>query len=302
MRITAVDLFCGSGGLSAGLMESGIEVSAAFDNWDIAVNTYSRNLPCHAYVLDLSEPENAIPEITAIAPTVIAGGPPCQDFSTAGKRVEGGRANLTTSFAKIVSECSPPFFLMENVTQVRFSQAYGRAKETLRKKGYEIAEIVLDASRCGVPQARKRFFAFGSLDSREPKDMFLESVSKRVSGERMTVKEYLGDEIDIEFYYRHPRNYSRRSVFSVHEPSPTIRGVNRPVPPNYERNHLDSACPSKVRPLTSLERSRIQTFPESWDWNAGDRNADAELQIGNAVPVELATFIGTGIADAAESL
>ena len=79
-------------------------------------------------------------------------------------------------------------------------------------------------------------------------------------------------------------------MFTVYEPSPTIRGVNRPVPPNYKGNHLDSAPPSSVRPLTTWERSRIQTFPSYWDWNAGNRNADAELQIGNAVPVNLAAF------------
>lgn len=116
--------------------------------------------------------------------------------------------------------------------------------------------------------------------------------------ERLTVKDYLKDEIDIEFYYRHPRNYSRRSVFSVFEPSPTIRGVNRPVPPGYIGNHLDSSPPSEVRPLTTLERSRIQTFPIDWDWRTNNRNGSTELQLGNAVPVNLASFVAKGISDA----
>ncbi len=297
--MTAVDLFCGSGGLSAGLINSGIHVVAAFDSWTAALETYQRNLADHAYELDLSDINRAVSEIRTIAPTIIAGGPPCQDFSTAGKRIEGKRANLTHCFAAIIEQCRPPFFLMENVAQVRLSDTYKDAKLLLKKSGYHIAEVVLDASMCGVPQARKRFFAFGSLNERKPAQQFIESLNERLSDDRMTVKQYMGKAINIDHYYRHPRNYSRRSVFSVHEPSPTIRGVNRPVPPNYEGNRLDSVHPSTVRPLTSIERSRIQTFPVSWDWNAGDRNSDVELQIGNAVPVNLAAFVGTGVIDAA---
>jgi len=299
MALTAVDLFCGSGGLSAGLIDAGIDVTAAYDHWDAAVSTYRRNVSAHAGRMDLSDTEKSIGAISPAKPDLIAGGPPCQDFSSAGKRVEGGRANLTRCFAEIVSSCRPRFFLMENVPGARASKTYADTKGRLAGAGYHTAEIVLDASYCGVPQIRKRFFVFGSLRKAAPA-RFMRSLQDRLSGRRLTVKAYLGRGIDVEFYYRHPRNYSRRSVFSVHEASPTIRGVNRPVPPGYKGNHLDSAPPSSVRPLTSLERSRIQTFPEAWDWGAGDRNADAELQIGNAVPVNLASFVATGIIDAAK--
>ena len=58
--LTAVDLFCGCGGLSAGFAKSGINVLAAFDNWDVAVDTYNRNLSDHAREMDLSDTETAI--------------------------------------------------------------------------------------------------------------------------------------------------------------------------------------------------------------------------------------------------
>jgi len=300
VKLSAVDLFCGSGGMSAGFVDAGIDVVAAFDSWSAAVNTYRRNIAKHAVQFDLSRTAEAVMEIAPIRPDIIAGGPPCQDFSSAGRRVEGKRANLTTAFAIIVSECKPPLFLMENVPQARHSCAYMDAKRRLVKVGYSVSEVVLNACLCGVPQARKRFFAFGSLNSDAP-ERFCRSLEGRIAKQKMTVKEYFGSEIDIEFYYRHPRNYSRRSVFSVHEPSPTVRGVNRPVPPGYKGNHLDRVPPSSVRPLTSQERSRIQTFPASWDWNAGNRNGEAELQIGNAVPVNLASFVALGVLHAARS-
>ena len=294
MKLSATDLFCGSGGLSAGFIDAGIEIVAAYDNWGPAIVTYRRNIGDHAHQADLSDVSQIARDIAATEPDIIAGGPPCQDFSTAGKRVEGGRANLTVAFAEIISICRPRYFLMENVPQVRKSLAYQNARRAWESAGYEIAETTLDASYCNVPQARKRFFAFGSLCTGDA-SKFLAFIEERLNETQLTIKQYLSEEIDIEYYYRHPRNYSRRSVFSVLEPSPTIRGVNRPVPPNYQGNHLDSAPPSSVRPLTSWERSRIQTFPATWQWGGTDRGTDVELQIGNAVPVNLASFVASGI-------
>ena len=299
MTLKAVDLFCGCGGLSAGLIKAGLDVVAAFDAWEVATDTYRRNLSDHVSVLDLTEVKQAVAQVSEFSPDIIAGGPPCQDFSTAGKRIESDRANLTLAFGNIVLTCRPDFFLMENVPQARLSKIYKRMVTRLQKGGYEVEGVVLNANLCGVPQTRRRFFVFGSLRTGIA-TRWLAEVSGRQSEKPLTVKEYMGREIEIEHYYRHPRNYSRRSVFSVHEPSPTIRGVNRPVPPNYQGNHLDSISPSSVRTLTSRERGRIQTFPASWDWAGGDRNADTELQIGNAVPVNLARFVGEALAHAAQ--
>ena len=294
--LKAVDLFCGSGGLSAGLIDAGIEIVAAYDNWCAAVETYRRNIADHAQVFDLTNVNCAAKSIGRYNPDLIVGGPPCQDFSTAGKRTEGRQANLTIAFAEIVAQCAPKYLLMENVPQARLSMAYKSMCKTLQSSGYHFRECLLNASRCGVPQSRRRFFVFGWRAGDETTGAkFIEWIHDSQSPHALTVKDYLGSDIDVDFYYRHPRNYSRRSVFTVYEPSPTIRGVNRPVPPNYQGNHLDSAPPCTVRPLSSEERSRIQTFPKGWDWGAGDRNADVELQIGNAVPVNLGTFVGKGI-------
>ena len=110
----------------------------------------------------------------------------------------------------------------------------------------------------------------------------------------MTVKDYFGDKIDIEYYYRHPRSYARRGIFSVNEPSPTIRGVNRPLPSGYTLHHNDPVKSlDGIRPLTTEERARIQTFPESFQF-AGSKS-DVEQMIGNAVPVNLGKFVASAI-------
>lgn len=110
----------------------------------------------------------------------------------------------------------------------------------------------------------------------------------------MTVKDFFGNKIDIEYYYRHPRSYARRGIFSVNEPSPTIRGVNRPLPSGYTLHHNDPVKSlDGIRPLTTDERARIQTFPESFQF-AGSKS-DVEQMIGNAVPVNLGKYVASAI-------
>ena len=297
-----VDLFCGVGGLSFGFQKAGLQVVAAYDNWLPAVETYNWNMKHSAECLDLLDVGAATKKIKPLRPNIIIGGPPCQDFSSAGKRSEGENASLTMAFAKIVATCCPEAVVMENVPRVRSSMAYREAKRLMSNAGFEFVEKVLDSSFCGVPQIRKRFFAIGWRKARSDTSKRLEAYFEdAVATERLTLSRYMGDELSIQHYYRHPRNYSRRAVFSVDEPSPTVRGVNRPVPPNYKGNPLDSAPAHSVRPLTAYERSRVQTFPKNWSWTREDvqrSKTNVEQLIGNAVPVNLAQFVGKGVKEA----
>ena len=110
-----VDLFCGCGGLSLGFQNCGYEIVGAFDCWKPAIDCYTRNFNHRACELNLSRKNTALKAIRPLNPEVIIGGPPCQDFSSAGFRQEGDRANLTISFAKIVKSIKPKYFVMENV-------------------------------------------------------------------------------------------------------------------------------------------------------------------------------------------
>ena len=297
--MNVVDLFCGVGGLSQGFCKAGFSIVAAYDNWQAAIDTYRRNLSHTAECLDLRQVSEVLDKIKPLKADMIVGGPPCQDFSSAGKRREGGNAHLTEIFAKIVAACQPKIVVMENVPRTRNSQAYQYAKALMSDAGFSFFETVLDASRCGVPQRRQRFFAIGWRSRRRQIGVKLETYFQdALSSERLTVADYMGLELPVEHYYRHPRNYSRRAIFSVHEPSPTIRGVNRPVPPSYKGHRLDTAPADRVRPLTSYERSRIQTFSPFWTWTneyVKYPQTTVELLIGNAVPVNLASFVAAGI-------
>ena len=115
---------------------------------------------------------------------------------------------------------------------------------------------------------------------------FISRQSKKV----MTLRDYFGEDLGFEFYYRHPRNYNRRAVFSIDEPAPTMRGVNRPVPKGYP-GHPNDACPVSpdMHVLSTEERAWIQTFPKTFKW-VGNKT-DVEQMIGNAVPVNLAKYV-----------
>lgn len=284
----AVDLFAGCGGLSLGFQNKGFEIISAFELWDSAVKCYKANFTHPVYQLDLSDTDTVIPLIEEMKPDIIIGGPPCQDYSSAGKRVEAGRATLTDSYAEIISRIKPRFFVMENVDRAKISQTYAGAREKFKNAGYGLTEIILDASLCGVPQKRKRFICFGMLEQED--NFALSSFVSRQSKKPTTIRDYYGNSLGFEYYYRHPRNYSRRAIFSIDEPAPTMRGVNRPIPKGYP-GHPNDACPvdENTHALTTKERALIQTFPSSFEW-VGSKT-DIEQMIGNAVPVKLAEYV-----------
>lgn len=286
-----VDLFCGCGGMSLGFQNAHFDIVAAYDNWKPAIDIYKQNFEHPIFDMDLYS-EEALEHLKDVAPQMIIGGPPCQDFSIAGNRAMGTRANLTIRYAEIISKVKPEWFVMENVYNIERMPVLPKAIKIVKDAGYGITTKVLDASRCGVPQARQRFFMIGHLGD---VDGFLDSIlEKNLSEHKMTVYEYLGDSLGTEFYYMHPRSYNRRAVFSIHEPSATIRGVNRPIPSNYQRHNADKADISDgVRSLTSKERSYIQTFPEEFIFEGNKTNV--EQAIGNAVPVKLAEYVANCI-------
>lgn len=292
--MNVIDLFSGCGGMSLGFQKAGYNVVAAYDNWDAAIQCYNENFSHPIYKMDLANVSDVIHSITSLVEPqsidMIIGGPPCQDFSHAGQRKEGERANLTAAFAGVVSHIKPTWFVMENVDRAFKSNAYKEARQIFKESGYGLTEVVLDASKCGVPQKRKRFFAIGSLDLSD--NSLVDLLVEKQSDKPMTVRDYLGTSLGLENYYRHPRNYNRRGIFSIDEPAPTVRGVNRPVPKGYP-GHTGDPVPlsAEIRSLTTKERSLLQTFP--FDFKLTGNKTNQEQMVGNAVPVNLARFVGS---------
>jgi len=279
--------------MSLGFQNAGFKIVAAYDNWQPAIDIYRENFKHPIISADLAT-QDISAELKRMAPDIIIGGPPCQDFSIAGKReFEGKRANLTLIFSKIIESVRPRWFVMENVYNIEKSPVFNDAIHNFKKSGYGITKHIWDASYMGVPQMRKRYFVIGRLETED--DFLMDSLLSGLSQKRLTLREYLKDSpLDTEFYYMHPRSYARRAIFSVDEPSATIRGVNRPIPSNYTPHSGDKTSDlSIVRALTSKERSYIQTFPKEFKFIGA--KTDIEQVIGNAVPVKMAEYIAKRI-------
>lgn len=170
-EFTFIDLFSGCGGLSLGFEMVGYRSVLAIDCWQDALDTYVYNRPgARTLCGDLgSLNPNELKELYGIPQVdVIIGGPPCQGFSIAGKRIiEDKRNTLYKSFVHFVQCFKPKAFVMENVPNI-LSMGEGVVKEAILKDfyelGYNVTFRVLLASDYGVPQNRKRAIFVGMLN------------------------------------------------------------------------------------------------------------------------------------------
>lgn len=160
-KFTVLDLFCGAGGLSLGLMRAGLTPILAIDTNKAALQTYSAHLGSHAAERDLSK------DVTLPEATVVVGGPPCQGFSSAGLRQKNDHRNsLVGCFARLVAALRPQAFVFENVEGFLTAEAGDRVVELLEplvRAGYRIHLRKINAANYGVPQHRKRVIAIGGL-------------------------------------------------------------------------------------------------------------------------------------------
>lgn len=165
---TVIDLFCGCGGLSQGFIDAEYNVILGIDHWKDAIKTFNFNHKnSKGIVADLLElnPKTVSENEKINDVDVIIGGPPCQGFSIAGKRiVDDERNQLYKSFVSFVDYFKPKVFLMENVPNI-MSIGKGAVKNKIIKDfenlGYTVSDKILLASDYGVPQNRKRAFFVG---------------------------------------------------------------------------------------------------------------------------------------------
>ncbi len=167
----SIDLFSGAGGLSCGLAQEGIRSLVAVEiNKDFA-ETYMRN---HKKCLVIAEDigninfSEVLRNIHPEGIDLVCGGPPCQGFSTVGKKDEKDKRNsLFWQFLRVVEEINPRMVLFENVSG--FKKLYkGIAFNTLVSElstiGYKVKSEILDAANYGSPQHRKRTIVVGYKD------------------------------------------------------------------------------------------------------------------------------------------
>lgn len=175
-----MDLFCGCGGFTLGMLRAGFRCLAAVDFEPHAVDTLRANLPEVEHVLqrDLTKftPEELAGMIGTTRVDVIVGGPPCQGFSAARKRdgtnhgarlKEDPRRMLYKDFLRFITFFKPKVFVMENVLGIKSAaggQYFTRVQAEARLIGYRVHGQVEDAWSLGVPQKRRRQLVIGTRD------------------------------------------------------------------------------------------------------------------------------------------
>lgn len=175
---TAIDLFCGAGGLSEGLRQAGVHVLAGQDIDATFGKTFEST---HNEAKFVHGPIQEISATDLLAASglkngevdIIAGGPPCQGFSVYNHQrgADDPRSGLFKEYLRIVEEIQPRWLVMENVTGITSIAGGGIVREIqegMRKLGYRVDMKPLKAEEYGVPQERRRMFFIATKESDVP--------------------------------------------------------------------------------------------------------------------------------------
>lgn len=324
-----IDLFCGAGGLSMGLSQAGFAMRAAVDNNAASCETYASAHP-RTNLRQADIRASDLREYCGI--DLVAGGPPCQPFSSGGKRLgNADNRDLMPSFIDVINQVRPRAFLMENVPGL---SAPGRASyfatvlSSLTELRYTVSSAVLNAADYGVPQKRRRLFVVGLLNADNayrfpPPTHGPDGDQPYVSaGDILDIDRCLGEpNPSVVVYAKRPD--LRPSPFDGHLFNGGGRPINLAAPchtilasaggnkthfldtyaevPPYHRHLRLGGAPRKgqlpgSRRLTVRESALVQTFPRPMNF-AGSRSSQY-TQVGNAVPPKLAKALGFALKQA----
>lgn len=176
-----IDLYCGAGGLALGFEWSGWRGILANDKDASALQTYKANLQTETIPGDIQQDvvfrqivEKGREGFRAAggSPTFILGGPPCQGFSTAGKRrsMDDDRNNLFIPYAALLTALKPDGFVFENVPgllNMEGGEVYKLIREVLKASGYAVSTWILRSEQFGIPQRRKRVIMVGLREEQQ---------------------------------------------------------------------------------------------------------------------------------------
>lgn len=322
-NLTAIDLFCGAGGLTQGLKQAGFDVLGAVEVNPTFAESYSLNHPTtYLYTDDITDitvkdvREKLSLEIGEL--DLLAGCPPCQGYSTIGTRNRGEKNDprnaLVFQIVRFAKALKPKTIMMENVPVLASDGRMLSVRKLLGDIGYHTDVKVLSMIHYGVPQTRKRMILLASrLDSIEVKS------EKVGEGDYVTVRKAIGTLESIEESVDPLHNYIVRRTPRVMEMISLIpkNGGNRTdLPDEYKLEchkktsgfkdvygRMSWDCPSPTitggcispskgrflhpeenRAITLREASLLQTFPKDYKFSFSSGRQGIATMIGNALP------------------
>ncbi|MCZ8548700.1 DNA cytosine methyltransferase [Mesorhizobium qingshengii] len=172
MPLTAIDLFCGAGGLSEGFRQAGFHVVAGNDFDDRAGETFAATHREAKFLPGAIQQYSAddflkAGGVKAGELDVLVGGPPCQGYSVYNHQrgLHDPRASLYLEYLRIVEGVKPKWVVLENVTGMTSAGgggAVGAILEGLKDLGYKVESRILKAEEYGIPQERRRIVFIGN--------------------------------------------------------------------------------------------------------------------------------------------
>jgi len=331
-----IDLFCGIGGLSLGFEQSGFEVVSAIDMWKDAIVTFNHNRKSPVGKVETVEMFNQteLMELTSQHHiSGIIGGPPCQGFSTVGRRiVDDPRNKMYLEFFKAVKIAQPDFFVIENVKGMLTLNKGAFVSDLIDRfgengLGYTISYQLLNAADYGIPQNRFRVFFVGikgkKFEFPQPFSYTL-TAKDGISDLEGSTNEQYGSSPQNDYQdklrgqCKHPVNqdYTSHTEQTVSIISMIPDGGNiKSLPPEYwqirkynkafermgtfkpsntiDTGHRNYFHYSEPRIPTVRESARLQSFPDDFEI-IGTRGSQYK-QVGNAVPPMLANILAEQI-------
>ena len=313
MSLKVVSLFCGAGGLDLGFERAGHHIIWANDFDKFAIETYKKNFNIEHTEIILASIQDIKSDDIPNSDIVI-GGFPCQGFSMANpyRSVDDKRNELYLELLRVIQDKKPKFFLAENVVGLTNLGGYdspedkknktGRIFKTVlsdfRKSGYKVIWKIVNSAEYGVPQVRKRVIIIGvrkdiNFEYSFPKPIFDKENYKTLKDAISDLPKDFDENVANHTGTQHKvkiNNYLGNRQLYWTKPSPTIVGRGGGTGGAVIHPHPDGN-----RRLSVRECARIQTFPDNFIFQGS--NGACYRQIGNAVPPEMAYFLGLGFLD-----
>jgi DNA (cytosine-5)-methyltransferase 1 len=288
---TVISTFAGCGGSSLGYSMAGFREVLAVEWEQNAADTFRLNFPhvplYHGDIAKLSVEECL--RLAGVAPgelDVFDGSPPCQGFSTAGKREMGDSRNqLFREFVRLLSGLRPRAFVMENVSGMvkgDFKVVFAEILRTLKACGYHVSARVLNAMFYGVPQSRERMIFIGVRDDIGVEPSHPSGWSSPTPVQKAFLRVGPSDATALSakyqaYWHAAPQGGivgAFRSNFKLRNTS--VAGTLFKSEGNGAPYH-----PTECRAISTAERARIGSFPDAFRFTG---RASATERIGNSVP------------------
>jgi len=316
-EVTFIDMFSGAGLFSEGAVRAGMRPVLAIDLAKEAVASYNRNVAPVGLVGSVLDPRE-LP--TAM---VLLAGPPCQGFSTLGRQdPRDERNSLALAVPNWAERCNAKVVVIENVPPFLRSHHWVQLAEALIDCGYEVDAWELEAAEHGTPQLRCRSFTIATrigtilkpvaqalaptagtvIGSPIPADDSMHSwpIPTGIAAERIALIPSRGDKRDVMRLAPHlcPPSWARvgcqaTDVWGRVDPDKPANTLRCTFQNPSKGRYLH---PTENRTLSLREGARLQGVPD--DWVFVGKPYPVARQIGNGVPIPLATAVMRSVVDA----